>query len=48
MTSDRFLGAAGGAIVGAASLLVYVAALAALRAPELAIAARVVRRILGR
>ena len=48
MTSDRFLGAAGGAIVGAASLLVYVAALAALRAPELAIAARLVRRILGR
>ena len=34
--------------LGAASLLVYVAALAALRAPELAIAARVVRRILGR
>lgn len=47
-TSDRFLGIAGGALVGGASLLIYAGALALLRAPELSIATGVVRRILGR
>ena len=46
--SDRLLGAVGAAIVGGVSILVYVAALALLRAPELAIARRTVRRMLGR
>ena len=46
--SDRLLGAVGAAIVGGVSILVYVAALALLRAPELAIAQRTVRRMLGR
>lgn len=43
-TSSLWAGLAGAAIVGTASLLVYVAALAALRAPELASAARLLRR----
>lgn len=47
-TTDRLLGAAGAAIVGAAALLVYVAMLAVLRAPELAIAVRTARRLMGR
>jgi len=38
----------GAAIVSGVSILVYVAALALLRAPELAIARRTVRRMLGR
>lgn len=46
--SDRLLGAIGGGLVGAASLVVYVAALALLRTPELAIAGRLLRRITGR
>ena len=46
--SDRLLGAVGAAIVSGVSILVYVAALALLRAPELAIARRTVRRMLGR
>ncbi|MFT4213372.1 MAG: lipid II flippase MurJ [Microbacterium sp.] len=47
-TSDRLPGFIGGALVGALSLVVYIAALALLRAPELTIAARAVRRALGR
>ncbi|WP_454117606.1 murein biosynthesis integral membrane protein MurJ [Microbacterium lacticum] len=47
-TSDRMPGALGAALVGAVALVVYVAALALLRTPELAIASRTVRRILGR
>lgn len=39
-------GVVGGGVVGAASLAVYVAALAVLRAPELAVAGRFVRRFL--
>ncbi|ALJ22311.1 murein biosynthesis integral membrane protein MurJ [Microbacterium sp. No. 7] len=39
-------GILGGGLIGATSLLVYVAALAALRAPELAVAGRYVRRFL--
>ncbi len=46
--SDRVLGAVGGGLVGGAALVVYVAALALLRAPELAIAGRLLRRITGR
>lgn len=46
--SDRLLGAIGGGLVGAASLVVYIAALALLRTPELAIAGRLVRRLTGR
>ncbi len=46
--SDKLLGAIGAALVGGVTLLVYVAALAVLRAPELAIATRTVRRLLGR
>ncbi len=46
--SDRFLGAVGGALVGGVAIVVYVAGLALLRAPELAIAGRMLQRILGR
>lgn len=44
--SSPLLGAAGAAIVGGVSLVVYVAALALLRAPELTVALRAVRRFL--
>ncbi|MFT3797863.1 murein biosynthesis integral membrane protein MurJ [Microbacterium sp.] len=46
--SDRLLGAVGGALVGGVALVVYVAVLALLRAPELGVATRAVRRLLGR
>ncbi|KXC04828.1 murein biosynthesis integral membrane protein MurJ [Microbacterium hominis] len=46
--SDRLLGAVAGALVGGVALLVYVAALALLRAPELAIGGRMLRRLIGR
>ncbi len=46
--SDRLLGALGAALIGAVTLVVYVAMLAVLRAPELAIAMRTVRRLTGR
>lgn len=44
MTSSMLLGAAGGALVGSVSLVVYVAVLALLRAPELAVVGRLVAR----
>ncbi|WP_298943570.1 lipid II flippase MurJ [uncultured Microbacterium sp.] len=46
--SDRLLGAVGAALIGAVSLVVYVAMLAVLRAPELTIAVRTARRLIGR
>lgn len=46
--NDRLLGAVGGALAAGASLVVYVAVLAVLRASELAVAARMARRIIGR
>lgn len=47
-TAERLPAAAGAALIGAASLLVYVAMLAILRAPELALAVRTARRLMGR
>ncbi|GAA3028547.1 murein biosynthesis integral membrane protein MurJ [Microbacterium dextranolyticum] len=48
LASDRLLGAIGASIVGGAALLVYISALALLRAPELGMAVRTIRRIAGR
>lgn len=47
-TSDKMLGAVGTCIIGAATLVVYLGVLAALRTPELAPALRPLRRILSR
>lgn len=47
-TNGRVEGVLGAALVGAAALVVYVAALAVLRAPELRAAARTVTRLLRR
>lgn len=47
-TTDRLLGAVGAALVGGAALVVYVAVLAVLRAPELQVAVGAVRRLTGR
>lgn len=44
--SDRFLGFVGAAIIGVVTLAVYAGILAAFRTPELAVAARAVRRFL--
>lgn len=46
--SDRLLGALGASVVGGAALLVYIGVLALLRAPELSMAVRTIRRIAGR
>ena len=45
-TSSALLGAVGSAIIGIASMLVYVAFLALFRAPELTVATGLVRRFL--
>lgn len=47
-TTGILAGILGSALVGGVSLIVYIAALALLRAPELAAATRSVRRIIGR
>jgi putative peptidoglycan lipid II flippase len=47
-TSDKLAGFLGAALVGGVSLVIYVTALALLRAPELAVATTAVRRIAGR
>lgn len=47
-TSGLPAGVLGAAIVGGVALIVYVAALALLRTPELGVAVRTVRRIIGR
>lgn len=48
VASDRLLGAVGAAVIGAVALIVYIAMLALVRAPELTTATRTVRRLLGR
>lgn len=48
MTSDRLLGALGTCVVGGVALVVYVAILAIFRAPELAIAGGMLKRLLKR
>lgn len=47
-TSDKFLGAAGAAVIGVVVLAVYASVLVAIRAPELAPATAMLRRILTR
>ncbi|NYE18530.1 murein biosynthesis integral membrane protein MurJ [Microbacterium immunditiarum] len=46
--SDKLLGAVGAALIGIASIAVYIGMLALLRAPELAVATQVVRRVIRR
>jgi len=46
--SDKLLGAVGAAVIGIVSIAVYVGMLALLRAPELAVATQVVRRVIRR
>lgn len=48
MTTDKLLGAVGTALIGTVALAVYVAALAAMRTPELTPAVQLIRRLLGR